>query len=99
MGTGDKLPYPSRGRAAHHLFPARRSTAHGVEVEIMFKKFRIRSKLAVGILAAVVATLIGAPVYAHFIYEDGHTYSVLPTAPGAERKSRTGAAAGTRKRA
>ena len=41
----------------------------------MFKKFRMRSKLAIGILAAVVAALIGVPVYAHVVYEDGYTWS------------------------
>jgi hypothetical protein len=30
--------------------------------------------MAIGILVAVVAALIGVPVYAHVVYEDGHTY-------------------------
>ncbi len=41
----------------------------------MFRNFLKRRKLVLGIVVALIAAAMGGPVYAHVIYEFGHTYS------------------------
>ena len=43
--------------------------------ETIIRKFLTRRKWVLGIVVAVIAASIGGPVYAHGIYEEGHTYT------------------------